>query len=419
MKLDNETKKWLDDLARQGCNQRDVANQLMQRLNVCIETDPPIYPSSDVLTYEHAVNLYKSARKRVRKSDTNQSWAAVPLKLATDAAIKTQAYVDGLSSVTKESNNEPAGVLIPVEADDLCVLQVSLERPEQAPEAATPSQATPSPSAALPEPPAKDPPAPFNDLFPGLNPSAAPPLSKYVSEVIANGEQEIGTNNYSNMVKSDPITRDTLQAAMDRRAQEYADWCKRAANHTVFAEKTQTPQVKNYRYALCNYIDFVVAGGEKNPAVEESYADDAHLVDQLVSLLGPEIKSKWDNCQIDHDQVESMFRKSILDEDDLEKAFWDFDTCRKRGSERDAFKMVVRAALTQRGLFNSTSKPDIVLVNAQVEMVNGIRDLTDAVRALPIASVIAAKDETIAAKDAELETLREYVRHLQRQVGAS
>jgi hypothetical protein len=139
----------------------------------------------------------------------------------------------------------------------------------------------------------------------------------------------------------------------------------------------------------------------------------------LVPLLGPEIKNKWDNCQIDRAQVESMFRKSVLDEDDLEKAFWDFDTCRKRGSDRDAFKMVVRAALTQRGLFNSTSKPDIVLVNAQVEMVNGIRDLTEVVRALPIASVIAAKDETIAAKDAELETLREYVRHLQRQVGAS
>jgi hypothetical protein len=289
-----------------------------------------------------------------------------------------------------------------------------------------------------------------------------------------------------------------------------------------------TPQVKSYRGALGDYIESVAAGGERNPVIEESYADDAGLVDRLASLLGPDFKKKWDNGAADHDQIVSLlfklepghptelidrlvsllgsetrnkwdngalthdqivslFKDALdadfgwedaakelgqrlgwrwdfagtlekralfeemcdkvaakiarqLGEDDLEKAFWDFDTSRKRGSERDAFKMVVRAALSQRELFNSESKPangdSIVgrdgklttdpnndrydrIYEAQLGMYNGIRDLTDAVRALPISSVIAAKDEAIAAKDAELETLREYVRHLQRQVGAS
>ena len=412
MKLDNETKAWLDDLARAGCNQRDAANQLMYRVdNANIDT-----PSYTPLTYEHAVNLYKSARKRVRKSSTDESLAQPKLVMQFQIAdtqtisksdVGSQVYAHDHMTIrlTPKSSDDkpigvlagfdeqghpvvnmsaapkssPIGILIPIEGHN--TPQVGLEGPEQAPEAATPSQVTPSPSAALPEPPVKDLPASFHELFPGLNPSAAPPLSKYVSEVIANGEQEIST------------------------------------------EKTQAPQVKNYRHALCDYIDSVAAGGERNPTIEEAYADDAELLDRLVSLLDSETQHKWDNGTLTHDQIVSFFKDAKiahqLDEDDLEKAFWDFDTCRKRGSDRDAFKMVVRAALTQRGLFNSTSKPDIVLVNAQVEMVNGIRDLTEVVRALPIASVIAAKDETIAAKDAELETLREYVRHLQRQVGVS
>jgi len=395
MKLDNETKIWLEDLARAGCNQRDVANQLMYRVdNANIDT-----PGYTPLTYEHAVNLYKSARKRVRKSSADMLIAKTQIQCGDG----DQVYIASSTSVSAKPNGDPIGIFIPTEAQTMP--QVNLEGPKQAPEAATPSQTTPSPSAALPEPPAKDPPAPFHELFPGLNPSAAPPLSKYVSEVIANGEQEIGTNNptsffsvkkdrvpnYSNVFKSEPITRDTLQAAMDRLAQEAISSGIKLDNAQSKApkseyEKTQTLQVKNYRHALCDYIDSVAAGGKRDPVIEESYADDAHLVDRLVLVLGPEIKSKWDNCQINRAQVESLFKF--------------------RFSE---------------GAINTDPNNDRYdrIYEAQLGMYNGIRDLTDAVRALPISSVIAAKDETIAAKDAELETLREYVRHLQRQVGAS
>ena len=347
MKLDNETKAWLDDLARQGCNQRDVAIQLMQRLNVCIETDPPIYPSGGVLTYERAVNLYKSARKRVRKSSTDMLIAKTQIQCEDD----DQIYVAGPTSVSSKPNGDPVGILIPTEA--WTMPQMNLERPEQAPEAATPSQATPSPSAALPEPPVKDLPASFHELFPGLNPSAAPPLSKYVSEVISNSEQEIST------------------------------------------EKTQAPQVKNYRHALCDYIDSVAAGGKRDSVIEESYADDAHLVDQLVSLLGPEIESKWDSGSIEHNQVVNLFKSRLALGNDLIVGRDGKPTTDPNNDRYDR------------------------IYEAQLGMYNGIRDLTDAVRALPIASAIAAKDETIAAKDAELETLREYVRHLQRQIGAA
>lgn len=441
MKLDNETKSWLDEQARQGCNQRDVANQLMQRINT---TDPPPYV---LLTYEQAVNLYKSARKRVRKSVE---------KTQIQCDDDKQVYVHhSPASVTSEPNGAPAGILIPVEADDLRMLQVSPEGPEQAPEVLPPDQDTPPTSEAPPEHSVNDPSSrveevpnlQFSELFPGLIPSQVPELSKYVSE--------------------DPQG-------------EYAAWCHHVSNPTIFLEKRkaepkpEVPQVKSYRGALADYVESVVFGGERNYVIEETYADDAELLDRLVSLLGPEVRSKWDNGTMNHDQIVALFKgfswevavktlgerlgwrwdfagtldkralfeemcdkiaeklarvpvaKGAIDkptsdhEDDLEQAFWDYDSSRKRCSERDAFKMTVRGLLksTNSDVDPNNDRYDRIY-EAQLGMYNGIRDLTDAVRALPIASVLAAKDETIAAKDAELETLREYVRHLQRQIGAA
>ena len=168
MKLDNETKSWLDERARQGCNQRDVANQLMYRID-STNIDTPDYKP---LTYEQAVNLYKTARKRVRKNSVD--------KTQIQCDNDTQVYVHhSPAAVTSEPNGEPAGILIPVEADDLRMLQVSPEGPEQAPETSTPSQPTPLPYEAPPEPPVNDldsgskgvPDLRFSDLFPGLAPA--------------------------------------------------------------------------------------------------------------------------------------------------------------------------------------------------------------------------------------------------------